>query len=365
VTASVEVVEHRSLEELERAVATRGWGDGLPVHLPTVERVDRFIAESGMDPGTVVGHVPPQGGLATVGLIAVNAVMAGCEPAHLPVVVGGVEALLQEPFNLYLVQVTTNPLAPLAVVNGPVRETAQIRHGRDALGPGQGGNGPIGRAIRLVLRNVGGIGDNDTSTHGGAAKYTFCIGEDEAQSPWEPLHVWQGYDSDDSVVTMLGIEGCIDVVPESGTTNVENLLNHLVHAMQTVSTGFWWSKGNPTFVLTPGYAQLLAAGGMDRAAVQQELFERAKVRRSDLPFDNINTGEWTMDGDRILVTQRPDDIYLIVSGSPEGHHALYMLPCCLSLATHAKVADLTRGIDSKGTREHEQEHASSTPHRPR
>lgn len=330
-------IEYGAVQELEKTLRQRGWTDGLPVHAPTRERVDAFVAAAGMRADEIVGHVAPQGGLATVGRIAVNAVMAGCEPAHLPVVAAAIRALIEKPFNLYMVQVTTNPLAPLCVVNGPVRRTAEIRCERDALGPGPGGNGPIGRAIRLVMRNIGGIGDNDTSTHGGPAKYSYCMGEDEEQSPWEPLHVWQGYERNDSVVTMLGIEGCIDIVPESGTTTAENLLRHVSHAMQTISTGVWWSRGNPTVVLTARYAQLLADAGMDRAAVQKELFERSKIPLSHLPFGNINTGDWVLDADRILVTRRPEDIYLIVAGSAEGHHALYMLPCCLGMATHAKL----------------------------
>ena len=331
-------IAHESPRELERVLRDRGWTDGLPIHLPTRERVDEFISASGMRPEEVIGHVAPQGGLATVGLIAVNAVMAGCEPEHLPVVVAGIRALLKEPFRLHLVQVTTNPIAPLAIVNGPARLTANVRWGREAMSPGPGGNGPIGRAVRFVLRNIGGIGEADTATFGNPAKYTFVLGEDEEGSPWEPLHVWQGYKREDSVVTMLGIEGCIDVVPESGSTTAENLLNHLGHAMQTISTGVWWSKGNPTFVIMPRYAELFANKGMSRADVQLELWERSKIPVKSLPFSNINTGDWKLDGDRILVTADPKDIYIIIAGSPEGHHALYMLPCCLPMATHSKVA---------------------------
>lgn len=330
-------IEHDSQRELERIIRERGWTDGLPVCVPTEDRVYEFIAASGMRADEVIGHVAPQGGLATIGLIAVNAIMAGCEPEHLPVVVAAVRALLKEPFNLYLTQVTTNPVAPLAVVNGPVRHSAGLRWGRDALGPGSGGNGPIGRAIRFVMRNIGGIGESDSATHGWPAKYTNCLAEDEDGNPWEPLHVWEGYRPEDSVVTMLGIEGVIDVVHESGVTTAENVLNHLGHALQTQTTGTNWSKGNPTIVMTSGHAQLLADKGMSRADVQKDLFERSKIPLKSLPFGPINTGEWKLDGDRILVTTKPEEIYLIVAGAPEGHHSLYMLPCCLCNATHAKV----------------------------
>ena len=330
-------IDHDSQRELERTLLERGWTDGLPIHLPTKERVDEFIATSGMSPDEVIGHVAPQGGLATIGLIAVNAVMAGCEPEHLPVVVAAVRALLKPAFNLHLVQVTTNPVAPLAVVNGPARHSANVRWGREALSPGPGGNGPIGRAIRFVMRNIGGAGDTDTATFGNPAKYTYCMAEDEEGSPWEPLHVWQGYAREDSVVTVLGIEAYVDIVPESGSTTAENLLNHLGHAMQVIGTGVYWSKGNPTYVLTPRYAQLLANKGMRRADVQNELFERGKIPVKSLPFPNINTGDWKLDGDRIQVTSSPQDIYIIVAGSPEGHHAYYLIPCCLPMATHAKI----------------------------
>jgi hypothetical protein len=326
-----------SQRDLERSLRDRGWTDGLPVHVPTRDRVDEFITASGMRGDEVIGHVAPQGGLATVGLIAVNAVMAGCEPEHLPVVVAAVRALLKDPFNLHLVQVTTNPVAPLAVVNGPARLSANVRWGREALSPGPGGNGPIGRAIRFVMRNIGGIGDSDTATFGNPAKYSYCMAEDEDANPWEPLHVWQGYRREDSVVTVLGIEAFIDIVPESGSTTAENLLNHFGHALQTISTGVWWSKGNPTLILTPRYAELLANRGMSRRDVQNELFERGKIPVDSLPFPNINTGDWKLDGNRILVTSSPEDIYIIVAGSPEGHHAYYLLPCCLCKATHARV----------------------------
>jgi hypothetical protein len=329
--------DYESPEDLEKAIRDRGWTDGLPINLSTPDRVARFIAASGVKPDDSLGHVPPQGGEATIRLIAVNAVMAGCEPEHFPVVVAAVKALLKEPFNLYMVQVTTNPVAPLAIVNGPVRHKARLRWGRDAFGPGPGGNGPIGRAIRLVLRNIGGAGENDTSTHGSAEKYTFCIAEDEDSNPWEPLHVWLGYQREDSVVTTLGIESRINAVPESGTTTAENLLSHIGHAMQTVGTGVYWSRGNPTVILTPGYAQLLASRGMSRADVQAELFERSKIPVNSLPFPNINTGDWKLDGDRVLVCSGPEEIFLVVAGSPEGHHFVYFVPLQLVKPSHAKV----------------------------
>lgn len=335
-------IEYESSLELDRMIREQGWTDGLPINLPTPERVGEFLEASGLDPDEVVGTVAPMGGRATIGVIAVNAVMAGCAPEHMPVVVAAVRALIDEPFNLYMVQVTTNPVAPLAVVNGPVRRSAGIRCGRDALGPGPGGNGPIGRAVRFVIRNVGGIGGNDMATHGSPAKYTLCIGEDEESSPWEPLHVWQGYAADQSVVTMLGIESIIDVVPQSGTTNAENLIAHLAHSLRTVGTNVFFTKGNPVLVLTGAHAHVLHEAGYDRGALQQRLFEDGAIDERSLPFPNIDAGMWTVVDGRIVIAERPEDIYIIVGGGWEGHHSLHMIGWCLGRPSHARVVRASR-----------------------
>jgi hypothetical protein len=126
--------------------------DGLPIVVPTPARVEAFIEASGFDPAREVGSIAPARGIATVGNVAVNALMAGARPEHLGVVLGAVEAMLQEPFHLHGIQTTTNPVAPLALVNGPIRDRLDIASGRNALAPGQSANGPIGRAIRFVLR---------------------------------------------------------------------------------------------------------------------------------------------------------------------------------------------------------------------
>src|SRR5262249_59219056 len=137
------------------------------------------------------------------------------------------------------------------------------------------GKGPIGRALRFVMRNIGGIGDLDTSTHGSPLKYTCCIAEAEEESPWEPLHVWEGYNREDSVVTALGVEGIVDVVPEAGTTTAANLLDHFGHALQTLGTGTYWSRGNPALVMPSRYCQLFAEARMNRHHVLVELFQRS------------------------------------------------------------------------------------------
>lgn len=186
----------------------RGLTDGLPIVVPTVERVDRFIEASGFPRRTEIG---PSGGVATIENVAVNALMAGGRPEDVGVIFAALEAMRKEPYNLRGVQVTTNPVAPLAIVNGPIRHQLGIDSGPHAISPGDHPNGPIGRAIRFALQNIGeATAEVDRATLGLPAKYTFCLAENEEASPWQPLHVSLGYESNDSVVTMVGPESIID-----------------------------------------------------------------------------------------------------------------------------------------------------------
>ncbi|MBI2908357.1 MAG: hypothetical protein HYX92_11975 [Chloroflexi bacterium] len=174
----------------------QGWTDGLPVVVPTPDRVEAMLAGTRRRPEDLIGLIPPAMGKATVEKMAINAVMAGCLPSYLPVVIAALEAMVAPEFVLARVQATTNPVAPLAVVNGPIRQKLDINCGHNALGQGRQSNATIGRAIRLILSNIGGAipGVTDMATLGQPAKYTFCLGENEEALPttWPPLHVEKG-----------------------------------------------------------------------------------------------------------------------------------------------------------------------------
>lgn len=176
--------------------------------ITTPERVNRLVLTSGLDADVDLGAMGPGRGAATVEKIATNAVMAGCLPDHMAVVIAAVRAILQPEFDLAEMQSTTHSTAPLMIVNGPVVRHCDIAYGFGALGPGHRANASIGRALRLCMMNVGGAhpGVSDMALLGHPGKFTFCLAEDESGSPCESLSASIGYVPDDSVVTILGAE---------------------------------------------------------------------------------------------------------------------------------------------------------------
>ncbi|MCH9046079.1 MAG: hypothetical protein IIA40_08225, partial [SAR324 cluster bacterium] len=186
----------------------QGFSDGLPVVPPTPDKVEAMVAALGGEPQRVEAHIPPRWGSLTREVLAVNLVLAGCRPAYAPLVRAALLALCERRFNLGGVQATTHVAAPLLVVNGPIRHEIGMNAGHNVFGPGNRANATIGRAIRLVLLNVGGAtpGDLDKSTLGHPGKYTYCIAENEELSPWPPYHVEQGYGPEQSTVFVIACE---------------------------------------------------------------------------------------------------------------------------------------------------------------
>ena len=315
----------------------RDMTDGLPVIVPTQERVAAFIAASGFDPDEVIGAVDPARGIATVANVAVNAVMAGCRAEQLAVVIAALEAMLKPEFRLHGVQATTNPVAPLTIVNGPIRRRLGIDGGRNALSPGQHANGPIGRAIRFILRNVGGaIGDVDRATLGFPGKYTFCLAEQEEESPWEPLSVSLGYERDADVVSVIGIESFVNIIPVFH--HAEPIIEQLARALRGGGTNVYWSRGTQLFVVNPGHAAILARDGFgDRRKLQEELFQRGRIPVADLPEGNIAQGVWREEDGKVYITERPEDIWIMCAGGPEPLHTVYMNGFGVNLGVTAKI----------------------------
>ena len=198
-------VEIAELEDEFEAMYERGWSDGLPLVPPTIERVQRMLAGTSRAPDEIVAVVPPDLVEVTVEKVAVNAVMAGCRPDYLPVVLAAVEAACTDEFNMHGVLATTMPVGPIIVVNGPIRHELQMNSGMNVLGPGNRANATIGRALQLVVRNVGGgrPGEIDRSTHGSPAKFGLCFAEDEEGSPWGPLAADRGARAGADAVTLF------------------------------------------------------------------------------------------------------------------------------------------------------------------
>jgi hypothetical protein len=269
----------------------RGVTDGLPVIPPTAERVAAAVAASGRPPGALVALVPPNFGRATVEKIAVNAVMAGCRPEYLPVIIAGVAAMCDDAFDLHGVAATTNSAAPLFIVNGPVRKRLDINSGAGVFGPGPRANATIGRALRLIVRNLGGAaaGGITMSTLAHPGYFTYCIGENEEESPWTPFSVEQGFAPGQSTVTAFAGAAPQTVYDHLSRTG-EDLLITLAHSLAVISHHKSTHHGDTLVVLSPEHARLLAGDGWDRPRMRTYLWERLRKPVRDL-VPGVDGGE--------------------------------------------------------------------------
>jgi len=318
--------EYAALEDLHR----RGMTDGLPVVIPTPERVEAMILASGLDADLALGDVGPGYAVATVENTAVNAVMAGCLPEHFPVVVAAVRAVCDESFDLGVVQSTTHALAPVLIVNGPARAACGgIASGWGALGPGHRANASIGRALRLVMINVGGArpGITDMAVLGQPGKFTACLGEAEEMSPWPSLAVSRGFRSDQSVVTAVGVESPHSVIaspsgddPEAPERIARVIAGAIANAGSNSTYG---GKGTTLVAINPNHARILAKR-FSREALQERLCELA-VTPKRVIATYAGTRRWKpeeLDGE-IRAIASPDKVVIMVAGGEGLYTAVF------------------------------------------
>jgi len=266
------------LDAFQGWIMEQGWGDGLPVIPPTAERVRCMLAGVRREPDELVAVLPPRLGQTTVERVAVNAIMAGALPEHLPVILAAVEAVADPVFNLQAVQTTTHPCSPLIIVNGPIAGRLGINAAGNALGQGARANAAIGRALRLVLQNIGGArpGREDRATHGHPGKFAYCLAENEAASPWEPLSIERGFSREDSTVTVCASEGPHNV-NDHGSTTAEGILATVAGSAASVGSNNIYLGGEPLVVLGPEHAATVAAAGWSKDDFRRALWERARV----------------------------------------------------------------------------------------
>jgi len=271
-------VELGESEDDIEAMFERGWSDGLPLVPPTPERVARMLTGTTRDPAEVVAIVPPDLVDCTVEKVAINAVLAGARPEYLPVVLAAVEAACTDEFNIRGVLATTMPVGPVVVVNGPVARAIGMNSRGNALGQGNRANATIGRALQLVIRNVGGgrPGGVDRATQGNPGKYTFCFAEDEAGSPWEPLHVSRGFHAEDSTVTVFTGEGPRVILDQLSRTP-ESLVGSFAACLRTVAHPKIVFGIDAMLVVSPEHSRVFAEAGWDRAHLLDALGERLQI----------------------------------------------------------------------------------------
>jgi hypothetical protein len=320
-------------EAINELLYGKGWTDGLPVVPPTVERVERMLAYSDRAPDEVIGHVPPRYGIATTLRIAANAVMAGCRPEHLPVLLAAVEALADERLNLYSLQSTTHNCAVLTIVNGPIARELDINAGGNALGQGRRANAVLGRAVRLMLLNIGGgiPGQGDMATLGQPGKYSYCLAENEAASPWEPLHVERGYPRETSTVTLVGAEGPHNVNDHESLT-AGGVLAMVAGTVAITGSNNIYYAAEPLVILGPEHAATIAREGFTKADVKRFLYEHARVPLGRLSHESVERRirrkfpklfrDANLDALAPLA-QRAEDFMVIVAGGA-GKHSAYV-----------------------------------------
>jgi hypothetical protein len=312
-------------EEIDAHYQERGWTDGLPIVPPTETRVHDFLKQTARDPREIVGILPPRQGEATIEKIAANAVMAGCRPEYFPVVLAAIDALADPLFNLDSVQATTHPVATLLVVNGPIARTLGIQAGYNAFGQGFRANVTIGRAVRLVLMNVGGglPGSGDRATQGTPAKIAYCVAENEAESPWEPLHVEAGLPATTSTVTVFGAEGPHNIQDHYSNTAL-GVLRTVAGAMAQAGSNNLLGRGWPLLSLGPEHAATIAKEGYTKQRVKEFLFEHARFpfARLGLEYQRQQVERWhVVDAPDTMVpiVERAEDITIIVAGGAGKH----------------------------------------------
>ena len=317
------------LDALDRLFYRRGWTDGLPIVPPTPERYRTLVGD--LDPDALIGLVEPRLGRATIGKVVANAVMAGCRPEHVPVVVAATRAMCDPRFNLKALQATTHPCTVMCLVGGPICEDLDLNASYNAMGQGQQANAVIGRAIRLILTNIGGAapGVLDRSTMGSPAKYSFCFAENAEANPWETFHAELGLDQDASHVTVFGAEGPHNVNDHHGRTG-EDILLTVAGTLASPGANNFYLGGQAVVVIGPEHAEVIARDGFSKADVKRYLSERAIIPRNLLSEASIDLlearlpdhllGPRARDGVRLIID--PENLIVLVAGGAGRHSAI-------------------------------------------
>jgi hypothetical protein len=300
----------------------KAWSDGLPVVTPTEERIAAMLRGSKRKPDDLIGNVPPAMEPATVRAVAIHALMAGCRPEYLPVVTGGLELMLREEFNVNGVQGTMHGVAPLMIVNGPHARKIGLNGGNGCFGPSFRANASIGRAIRLMLLNLGGgiAGIGSATIFATPMRYTACIAENVERSPWETIAVARGYGKDDDVITCAMVESprlSFDDVSQEP----KRLLAGIADSMVAMGSWNMHARSDMVVAMGPQHADICARAGMSRGDVHRTLVEIAGRKVRDLK----GGGNWRREralGFPIQVDPDDDDCFIPAIKDPADLHLI-------------------------------------------
>ena len=275
------------VDEINDLFYKRGWSDGLPIVPPTVERVKEMLKGADLDPDYVVTKVDPVGGQATIEKIAINAVMAGCRPEYMPVLIAAVEVAMDPNVNLRGMSTTTSPDVPLLIINGPIAKQLDINSGSNALGRGARANSSISRALSFIVQNVGGswVGITDMSTLGQPADFSNMLAENEEESPWEPLDIELGFQKNDNVITIVGVEPYHTIMG----------LGHSADGFMRIITDILIASDRPyqstmVLVITKDTAKMMARNGWTKDKIKEYLDKNARAPLSKVKEKFLDNG---------------------------------------------------------------------------
>ena len=312
----------------------QGWSDGLPIMPPTEAAVAEMVANSSLPADHVLGVMPPMEGTVTVEKVAANAVMAGCRPDYFPVVIAGVRGMLQPKYNVGSVSTTTGGAAPCFMVSGAVADEIGINSSTSCMGSGFRANATIGRALRLVIRNIAGAipGEMDKGTLAFPGRYSLLFAENEARNPWEPMRVTLGFDKAASTISVIGIRGIHYInegAQETGLGNLETIAG----SMRRMGLVNYLHQSHRTaigVVLGPEHAHEIAKDGFSKADVQKYLFEHARMPVRDLASRSYwNFRKWPEEYEEnnpdfmVPIVFAPEDFIICVAGG-DGRHSAWL-----------------------------------------
>ncbi len=314
-------IELAAVEDDMEACFQRGWTDGLPVVPPTPERVLRMLAGTTREAGEIIGRMPPDRVPCTIEKLAINAVMAGCEPACFPLVIAAAEAALDDRFCLHGLLCTTYFSSPVVIVNGPAARRAGMNSGINALGQGNRANATIGRALQLVVRNVGGgvPGGIDRATMGNPGKYSYCFAEDESDPDWPSLAMDRGFARADSVVSLFAGEG-LQAIVDQRSRAPESLAGSLAASLRAVAHYKLFGLCDAILAISPEHRRVLRAGGWSRADLRAALRDRLRAPGRQLlrGVDGVAEGMPEHLRDKSLSKFRDDGLHIVSLGGGAG-----------------------------------------------
>ena len=303
----------------------KGWSDGFPVVPPTGDRIDAMLAAAGLEPGYEVGFIENRQVSVTAEKVAINAVLAGCKPEYMPVVIAAVEALADPLYGYHGPATSTGGSGVLMIVNGPITRELDMNSGDNLFGPGWRANATIGRAVRLTMRNTIGTlpGELDRSSLGHPGKYSYCIAENEAESPWPPLHVDRGFKREQNAVTIMAALGVHQY--SNGLSSTPEGILTTACAQMRISAG---TSRKPFYamVFAGEHMAVIAKAGWTRDDVKRYCFEHTKISVAELKRINLLDGAVSTADETTLVdlVHQPDDFLVIMAGGRAGVQSAYI-----------------------------------------